>query len=268
MFRSTVRFFLVLAAFAATTSMTGIAHADYYPPTELMGDGGPVTPLKNAAMIEWTPGGWRYIAGQQNSHLTVTIENGKVHYVDTGTQELRKIPPVCSRQSVPHGIAAVCPIPAKFTETNRMFLEVWPRLGDDFVDGSTLPARFRLWVLADAGFDTVYAGDGDDFVNQAQDDDVSYGFAGDDWIRGGTGNDEIYGGTGNDRLISTDGNDEIHGGDGDDMVAGGIGNDNLWADAGRDVVSCSSGIDHAYIDELDRASECESLESRLRALIF
>jgi hypothetical protein len=268
MFRSAVRFFLVLAAFAATTSMTAIAHADYYPPTEQMPDDGPVIPLVNAAMIVWTPGGWRYMAGQQDSHLTVTVANGKVHYVDTGTQELRKIPPVCSRQSVPHGIAAVCPVPAKFTETNKMFLEVWPRLGDDFVDGSTLGTKYRLWVLADAGFDTVYAGDGDDFVNQAQDDDQSWGGAGDDWIRGGTGNDTIWGGTGNDKLVSTDGNDDIHGGDGDDLVAGGIGNDNLWADAGTDVVSCSSGVDHAWVDSLDRAHDCESLESSLSALIF
>ena len=266
MFRSSVRFFLVLAAFAATTSMTAIAHADYYPPTELMGPG-PVIPLVNAAMIEWTPGGWRYIAGQQDSHLTVTIANGRVRYVDTGTAELRTIPKACKRQAVPHGIAATCWIPPKFTETNRMFLEVWPRLGDDFVDGSTLSAKYRFWVLADAGFDTVYGGDGDDFVNNAQDDDHAWGAAGDDWLRGGIGNDELWGGTGNDRLVSTDGNDQVHGGDGDDLVAGGTGNDTLWADAGRDVVSCSSGVDHAFLDSLDRSSECESFGKYLRSLI-
>ncbi len=268
MFRSSVRFFLVLAAFAATTSMTAIAHADYYPPTELLGDGGPVIPLKDAAMIEWTPGGWRYIAGQQDSHLTVTIANGKVRYADTGTEELRTIPTACKRQAVPMGIAATCWIPPKFTETNRMFLEVWPRLGDDYVDGSTLSAKYRFWVLADAGFDTVYGGDGDDFVNNAQDDDHAWGAAGDDWLRGGIGNDELWGGPGNDRLVSTDGNDAVHGGDGDDLVAGGTGNDSLWADAGRDVVSCSSGFDHAYVDDLDRTSECESLAGYLRAMIF
>lgn len=258
MFRRSVRLSLVLAAFAATTSMTAVAHAGYHPPTELTGGGGPVIPLKNAAMIVKTEGGFRYIAGQQNSHLTVSMADGKVRYVDTGTKELRDIPRACSRQSVRDGIAALCRIPAKFDD-GKMFLEVWPRLGDDFVDGSTLSARFRLWVLADAGFDTVYGGDGNDFVNGAQDNDKARGGAGNDWIRTGIGNDKLRGGTGDDKLVGVDGRDRIRGGEGNDRVGGGSGSDALWAGTGRDKVACGGGNDDAYIDGSDRASECESV---------
>ena len=199
MLRRSARFLLVLTACAATTSMTPGAQA--LPPTELLGTGGPVIPLKNAAMIDRTPDGYRYVAGQQNSHLKITKVDGKLLYRDTGTRELRGIPGSCSRRSVATGIAALCTIPAKFDAGNKMFLEVWPRLGNDVVDGSTLPASLRLWVLADAGSDTVLGGAGDDFVNGAQDADRVWGRGGNDWIRGGKGNDRLYGGTGDDRIV-------------------------------------------------------------------
>jgi hypothetical protein len=251
----------MFAACAAVASTTiPVAHADYQPPTELMGDGGPVRPLKDAAMIERTEGGLRYIAGQQDSHLTVTVTNGKVRYVDTGTAELREIPSFCRRESVTTGIAALCTIPAAFDQ-GTMFLEVWPRLGDDFVDGSTLSSRFRFWVLADAGFDTVRAGDGDDFVNGAQDNDRAWGGAGDDWIRTGIGRDRIWGEAGEDKLVGADQNDVIRGGDGNDQVGGGAGDDSLWADAGTDTVRCGSGNDDAHLDGADHEVDCESVST-------
>ncbi len=259
MFRRSARLFVVLAAFAATTSVTTVAHADYYPPTELLGDGGPVIPLKNAAMIVRTVGGYRYMAGQQNSHLTITMASGKLLYVDTGTLDLREIPGSCSRQSVPVGIAALCKIPAKF-DGNKMFLEVWPRLGNDVVDGSTLSAMFRLWGLADAGSDTVYAGDGDDFVNGAQDGDQAWGGAGDDWMRTGLGNDRLWGGSGNDRLLGVYDRDVIHGGKGNDRVGGGPGDDRLFAGEGTDFVTCGTGRDTTRAQQADRiAKSCESV---------
>ena len=216
MIRRSARFLLVLTACAATTSMTPSAQA--LPPTELVGNSGAVVPLKNAAMIDRTANGYRYRAGQQNSHLTITKVGGKLLYRDTGTRELRGIPRSCSRRSVPTGIAALCTIPAAFDAGNRMFVEVWPRLGNDFVDGSTLPASLRLWVLADAGNDTVLGGAGDDFVNGAQNTDRVWGGAGNDWIRGGIGNDRLYGGAGNDRLLGQDGADLVRGGAGTDSV--------------------------------------------------
>jgi hypothetical protein len=249
-------FVAALAACAAITLMTPVAQAD--PVTELMGDGPTPIPLKNASMITKTAVGYRYQAGQQNSHLTVTLVGGKLLFADTGTQELRRIPKSCTRQSVARGVAALCRITARF-DGKKLFLEIWPRLGNDFVDGSTLSSRFRLWVLADEGDDTILGGLGDDFINGAQDDDAAWGGAGNDWIRTGIGNDELWGGSGDDKLVGVDGRDVIHGEEGDDRVAGGPGHDVLWADAGTDLVTCGAGPDNAYIDELDRALQCESL---------
>lgn len=256
-FRRSARFLLALAACSTITSMPTGAQA--LPPTELMGDGGPVTPLKNAAMIVKTDVGYRYIAGQQNSHLTITQEGRKVRYVDTGTIDLRDRPRSCAEKSVSKGIAVLCTIPAKFTGDNKMFLEVWPRLGDDFIDGSTMSTMFRVWVLADAGNDTVYGGDGDDFVNGAANHDRIWGGAGDDWIRSGIGPDKVSAGSGNDEIVAGDGNDTVHGGDGDDWIGGGTGADILWADAGRDTVNCGDAYDNAYVDNADNHRECEAV---------
>ena len=160
---------------------------------------------------------------------------------------------------VPTGIAALCTIPAKFDADNKMFLEVWPRLGNDFVDGSTLSDQFRMWVLADAGLDTVRGGAGDDFVNGAQDGDKVWGGAGNDWIRTGPGADNSWGDTGNDKLVAGPDSDVVRGGEGNDRVDGGTGNDTLWADAGQDFALCGDGTDVAYVDVADRTTKCESL---------
>jgi serralysin len=262
-FRTFVRIALALAAgvvaLLVSISMTPVAQA--LPPTELLGTSGAVIPLKNAAMISHSDYGYRYRAGQQNSHLTVTLVDGKLLYADTGTQKWRSLPKSCQRQSVSQGVAALCKIPAKYADGSSMFLEVWPRLGNDYVDGSTLPARFRMWVLADAGNDTVLTGAGDDFVNGAMGVDKVWGGAGDDWIRTGDADDEIWGEAGNDRLVGTDGGDEIHGGDGNDSVEGGNGNDSLYADTGTDIVRCAAGTDDAFVDPDDRANDCESVHS-------
>ena len=238
---------------------SGGAQAEYQPPTELYGQFGVATPLKNAAMIETTPGGYRYTAGQQNSHLTVSIQGNNVVYVDTGTQELRAHPSSCSQVSVSQGIKVECAIPSGYDGANRLYLEVWPRLGDDFVDGSTLPSWTRFWVLADRGHDTVYGGAGDDFVNGAQGGDRVYGGAGDDWLRTGKGSDKIWGGDGNDKLVGVYNDDEIHGGAGNDRVGGGPGNDKLYGDEGSDTVACGGGADNAWVDSSDHMSECESV---------
>ncbi|HEU4812130.1 MAG TPA: calcium-binding protein [Nocardioides sp.] len=255
MFRRSARFLLALTACAAITSLPTGAQA--LPPTELLGDGSTVIPLKNAAMITRTDVGYRYRAGQQDSHLTITQVGQKLLYVDTGTRELRDHPRSCVEQSQTPGIAVLCTIPAKFTDTNKMFLEIWPRLGDDFIDGSALSTQFRLWALADAGNDTVRGGDGDDFVNGAMGRDQVWGGAGDDWIRTGPDSDVVWGDSGNDRLIAGPQDDDVHGGDGDDRVDGGDNNDTLWSDAGADTVACGSGSDKAFYDVLDHRRYCE-----------
>lgn len=245
---------------AVVTAFHTAAHA-YDPPEVLWSGDSGAGNLVNAAVIDRTDGGYRFIAGKQNTHLTITLQDdGRLLFVDTGTAELRNIPATCARMTVAQGIAAVCQIPAAL-QTGDFYLEVWPRLGNDFVDGSTLPARFRMWVLTDSGRDTVRLGAGDDFVNGAKGLDRVWGGAGDDWIRTGPGNDVIWGGDGNDKLVGTDDDDSIHGGEGNDRVDGGPGADSLWADGGTDVVACSDGLDVAYADSLDRLVECESVSS-------
>lgn len=244
--------FAGLAVPAAATAKT----ADL-PPVYLGPGDAKVSNIKDMALIRKSEFGFRYIAGQQDSHLTITIEDGAVVYRDTGTRKLGRIHKRCSAQPADQGIAVRCTIPPKFRES--MFLEVWPRLGDDFVDGSTLPANIRLWVLADAGNDTVYGGAGDDFVNGAMGDDVIHGGGGDDWIRGGIGNDTIHGGDGNDHLVGGDGRDTLYGGAGNDRLYGGGGADILWGDEGADLLDGGGGSDVAHTDGRDKIRSCESV---------
>ncbi len=259
MLLTTLRLAFVAGVAVATvaTATTAVSQAD--PPTELLGDGGTPIPLKNAAMILKTTDGLRYIAGQQDSNLTITEVDGKLLYVDTGTRELRSIPALCIEQPATKGIAVLCRIPAKFVDADEMFLEVWPRLGDDVIDGSTLPAKFRMWVLADAGADVVHTGAGNDFINGAQNNDRVWSGDGDDWIRTGIGNDRLWGGPGHDRLVGLDGNDSLHGEDGNDLVEGGNGSDLLYTNAGEDVAKCGAGNDTARVDGDDQAKQCESV---------
>ena len=258
MSRRLARLALILAATATSALFTTGGAAQAEPITELTPAHGPVIPLKNASMIVKTGVGYRYMSGQQDSRLTVSQVGNRLVFVDTGTQELRKRPKSCIETKVSKGISVSCRVNARFTDSSPMFVEIWPRLGDDHVDGRTLSSTFRMWVLADAGFDTVHTGAGDDFINGAQDDDVAYGGAGEDWIRTGLGNDQLFGEAGDDRLVGVYGSDEVHGGEGNDQVGGGEGDDQLWGDAGNDTVSCGVGFDNAWYDWSDRVQSCET----------
>ena len=217
------------------------------PPTELLGNGPTPIPLKNQAMISKSEWGLRYRAGQQDSRLVITVdrENNRVTYRDRGTRAWRKngkaMPRWCDRQNVRRGISATCRIPAEWRNGETMFLEIWPRLGDDYIDGRTLPSSVRLWALGDRGHDTVWGGAGDDFVNGAQDNDEAHGGGGNDWLRTGIGNDKVWGDDGDDLLRTVDGSDEIHGG------------------AGVDEIGCGPGQDTAYSDGVDAyVRDCET----------
>jgi len=173
-----------------------------HPPTMLGPGDAHVHGIKGKALIRMSKYGYVYIAGQQHSRLKVTVhQDGKaLRYRDTGTGRLTSMPKSCHRERVGKGISAMCRIPQRFRD--HMFVQVWPRLGNDHVDGHTLPARFRLWVLTDAGRDVVYGGAGADFVNGAKGDDRMYGARGNDWLRGGPGRDVIRGGPGHDRIAT------------------------------------------------------------------
>ena len=90
---------------------------------------------------------------------------------------------------------------------------------------------------------------GNDMIRGGNGNDVLVGGAGDDLISGGTGNDVLYGGAGNDRL---------QGDTGADAVYGGPGRDTIWAwDGTPDRLNGGTGIDRAWKDKLDRATQIE-----------
>ncbi len=212
---------VALGAGGVVTSAVADQPAGYGPSDPfddaLMGDTGPVEPMKNQAKIIVTKYGYRLTAGQQNSHLTVTRVNGRLRFHDSGTRSWKSLPVACKAQRAT-GVAAVCRVPASTSAGNPTLLEFHPRLGHDYVDGRTLPATFEMAVLADAGRDTVFTGHGNDFINGAHDPDRAYGGAGNDWIRGGSGNDRIGGGAGRDYIVGQDGRDIINGGSGVDRI--------------------------------------------------
>lgn len=227
--------------------------------TELMGESGYVIPLKNKAMLIRTPLGYNYRSGQQNGHLVVTLVDGELRFADRGTAKLIELPGACRRTTVKVGIAAACNVPSTITELLPLLVEVWPRLGDDYTDGSTLPATIALAVLADEGNDTALLGAGPDFFNGHKGHDYVSGGAGNDWIRAGLGDDTVYGGSGGDQIIGMEGDDVLRGGEGDDRLGGMENDDRLYGGAGADVLLCGDGADTAAADLADKFWDCESV---------
>jgi Ca2+-binding RTX toxin-like protein len=82
-------------------------------------------------------------------------------------------------------------------------------------------------------------------------------------VNGGGGNDRIHGSEGLAGLIKStfngdDGNDRIKGTDGEDLLTGGNGHDLIRArDHAADTVECGTGIDLAFVDELDTVRGCD-----------
>ena len=252
-----IRRLLLPVAGAAVALVTSMTAAQGLPITEI-NDGRKVMPLVNQARIVHSEWGYRMVAGKQSSHITITEVDGGLLFTDTKTQKWHDLPKSCDARSVSKGIAAFCTLPAAFTGDKSMFIEVWPRLGNDFVDGSSLRAKYRLWVLTDKGDDNVYLGAGDGFVNGAQGNDTIHGGPGDDWLRMGKETDEAWGGDGADKIVGQDGHDSIHGGAGDDSLYGAFGPDTIWGDEGADRVVCGGGTDQAYVDYEDDPFQCES----------
>lgn len=266
MFHALIRLTPVIAAGALTvTAATSGAHAEIahrspgpsWPFThELIT--GEVVPLVHAARLTRTKHGYRYQAGKQDSHLVVTRVKAGLRFRDTGTQKWKGLSGRCHARRAHPGIAAVCRLPAGISQRNPLLLEIWPRLGDDHIDGRTLPAAIQMAVLADKGRDVVHTGAGNDFVNGAQNGDRVRGGAGSDWLRTGKGNDRIWGGSGVDKIVGVDGNDRLWGGGGSDVVYGGSGRDRLHDGDGR-AAYCGPGRDAARVARGARAFDCEAV---------
>ncbi|MBS43342.1 MAG: hypothetical protein CMH83_09320 [Nocardioides sp.] len=243
------------------SARTAARKKESLPPTELLGGDGPAEPMKNQAKIVVSDWGLRFIAGQQNSRITLTMVGAnRIRYEDRGTQRWKSLHRSCKEKPAAKGIAAVCRIPRKFRDQESMFLEIWPRLGDDRLDARQMPARFRVWMLADAGRDVARFGPGDDFFNAAQDDDKGWMGAGDDWARGGKGDNVLRGGPGDDKLIGQEFSDVLRGGPGNDVLRGAAADDVLVAGSGYDIVDCGpSGGDQAVAESTDKIRKCESV---------
>jgi serralysin len=223
----TRRVALLIIAIATLGMSLGASPAAVADPPMMLGPGdAQVHNIKDEALIRWSKWGFVYIAGQQDSRLEITFDEdaNTLRYADKGTKELGTIPERCDSEKVDTGISVVCTIPEKFDD-KKMFVQVWPRLGNDRVDGRTLPSRFRLWALVDAGKDVVRGGAGDDFVNGAKDADRVYGGEGDDFLRTGPGDDQ------------------------------------LWGDDGADRLSCAENNDVAYSDGYDSFYQCETVKT-------
>ena len=213
---------LAIAAPLVLAPTTSAAQPNGYGPSAsfddaLMGDDGSVEPMTNLAKIVRTDHGYRYTAGRQHTNLTVSLVQGKLRFHDTGTRSWKSLPGACTSKSA-RGVAALCAVPAGASRTRPLLLEIHPRLGNDRVDGRSVPAAVEMAVLADAGYDTVHTGAGKDFVNGAHQRDRIFAGAGNDWVRGGRGNDRLRGQGGNDYIVGPDGRDDISGGPGRDRV--------------------------------------------------
>lgn len=276
MLRRTLSILAALAVVAGAAALPGPARADDTPPlgpgtagppypyaTALMGEelGRPLVPLVDKAMITRSPHGYLYRAGQQDSRLTVTVVDGRMRFVDTGTRAFRRVARGCRTQRVRRGVAAVCRVPRWASSARPLLLEVWPRLGHDYVDVSTLPATFAVTVLGDGGHETVRLGAGPDFFNGHTGRDRVSGGAGNDWIRSGDDDDAVSGGDHDDQLVGMDGDDVLHGDAGDDRLAGMAGQDSLDGGEGRDFLLCDIGVDNVLTDLLDRLLGCEHASS-------
>lgn len=182
-------------------------------------DDGPQESVRHQAKVIRTAYGYRYLAAEQDTHLRLKVVDGRLRFRDTHVASWKSLPRTCRRQRVSPGISASCRIPDSASLADPLLIDVQPRLGDDYVDGRGLPAKFEMAVLCDGGNDTVFGGRGNDYLGGAMDRDRLSGGRGKDWIRGGDGRDRIWGGRHDDWLQGLAGRDVIRGGGGDDHVA-------------------------------------------------
>lgn len=226
--------------------------------TQLLGEelGEPLVPLLNQALITRSQHGYLYRAGQQDTRLRITVTDGGLRFADRGTKSFKRVAIGCRRVPVRRGVAALCPVPSTISVDAPLLVEVWPRLGNDWVDGHTLPATFAMTVLGDRGRERVRFGAGPDFFNGFMDTDRVSAGLGNDWIRSGPGRDVIDGGDDDDQIVDLEGNDFLLGGNGEDRIGGGPGDDQMDGGPGEDFLLCGPGQDDVRFDPLDRLLDC------------
>ena len=192
------------------------------------------------ASLKRTADGYYYGSWGQDNKVTVTLVEGGLRFRDPRPRSWDDMARGCHRQQVRRGVAAICRVPDDVNPGHPMTIELELRLGDDYVDTTTLGAEFQMKVLADQGAEEIHLGAGDDWVNGFLQRDRVWGGAGDDFIRGGEGNDALHGEAGNDELVGLQGDDALYGGDGNDQIKCGDGDHDVAEpdDADQLVVGC------------------------------
>ena len=85
--------------------------------------------------------------------------------------------------------------------------------------------RAKTEIEGENGWDTIYGGSDDDWIDAGNGLDTVYGGSGDDTIYGRGKPDTIFGGSGDDTIYGNNDGDTINGGDDQDECIGGKGID-------------------------------------------
>jgi hypothetical protein len=253
------------AGLVAPSALTAVqpAHADTRlvarasaPPSHEVADS--FVYRNGGAGIQPTAWGLRFRSGGRANHLSVTLSGTRLRFADTASSSWvvtdrrtgrtsTQLPSSCTPTKASTGIAALCRVPS----SGPVFVEAWTGDGNDVVNTSTLPSRFRTWASPGAGSNTVLTGRADDYVNGGPGRDVVRTHGGNDAVFGGQGDDVLDGGVGNDRIVGGGGNDTLVGEGGGDMLRGNAGRDRVDGGPGADRTGCNDVADTVTADALD-----------------
>ena len=108
--------------------------------------------------------------------------------------------------------------------------------GRDYIEGGNAAD----YLSGGIGYDVIYGLGGNDVLS---------GGAGKDYLDGGAGNDSVFGGAGNDNVVGGTGSDVLYGGDGSDVIVGGKGTDTVYGGDGNDHIITAG--DDQLVDKAD-----------------
>ena len=115
-------------------------------------------------------------------------------------------------------------------------------------------------MLGGGGFDRLFGGVGDDFIEGQQGTDALFGSFGDDTLNGGTERDRFFGGADDDILNGEEGDDELLGNGGFDTLNGGTGDDRLLGNFNADTFVFEDGHGNDTIADFDEFNQFEKID--------